>query len=187
LFHCVEAGNVKLTPTIVIDTREQSPLVFSSLPTVIGTLQTADYSVLHLERIIAVERKSLPDLLACVTGERDRFDRELQRLLAYRFRLLVIEATQKQIEAGKWRSQVLPASVMGSLAAWSARFGLPVWLAGDHAGAAVYVEKYLYQCAKTVATELVHVASFADCVTVGRKRKQADDEPPVPDESEVAE
>ena len=54
--------------------------------------------------MVAVERKTMDDLLACVGRERDRFKRELQRLRAYRFRLLVVEADAAVIEAGDWRS-----------------------------------------------------------------------------------
>ena len=80
---------------IIIDSREQHPFDFQG-PTQIGTLATGDYSIVGLEHLLAVERKSLDDLLACIGHERDRFKRELQRLRAYRFRMLVIEATAQE-------------------------------------------------------------------------------------------
>lgn len=145
------------SPTVVIDTREQTPLEFE-LPTVRGTLDTGDYSVLGLEHLIAVERKSLSDFLGCVGHGRDRFKRELQRMRAYRFRLLVIETDARTIEAGSlnaaWRSALQPAHVMGALAAWIAQYGITVWLAGDHAAGGRFVERYLRQCARRVAAEL---------------------------------
>ena len=84
---------MSFSPVIVVDTREQEPWGFCNVPTERGTLDTGDYSVRGLEHLVAVERKSLPDLLGCVGRERDRFKRELQRLRGYRFRLLVIEAS----------------------------------------------------------------------------------------------
>ena len=75
----------------VIDTREQTPLDVSPLRHVEGTLTTGDYSVCGLEQVISVERKSLPDLLTCCGRERERFDREIARLLAFPVRSLVIE------------------------------------------------------------------------------------------------
>ena len=49
-------------PPIVIDTREQTPLVFpSGVATVRGTLRTGDYSVAGHEAAFTVERKSLSD------------------------------------------------------------------------------------------------------------------------------
>ena len=143
---------MKSEPTIIIDTREQNPLDFPNLPTTVGALDAGDYSIVGLTHLVAVERKSLDDLLACIGRERDRFKRELQRLRAYRFRLLVVEADAADLEAGQWRSTLQPAHVVGSLAAWTAQYGLPVWLAGDHAGAGRFVEKFLYQCARTWRT-----------------------------------
>ena len=144
---------MKLVPTIITDSREQAPLVFANLASERGTLATGDYSVRGLEHLVSCERKSLPDLLACVGRERDRFKAELQRLRAYRFRLLVIEASAADLERGDWRSQVKPAHVLGSLAAWSAQYSLPIWLAGRHAAAAAFVERWLYQCARSIATD----------------------------------
>ena len=55
---------------IVIDTREQAPFPFSGeqyrgTETAFGTLDTGDYSLAGLTDKVAVERKSLPDLVAC--------------------------------------------------------------------------------------------------------------------------
>ena len=145
------------TPTVIIDTREQTPWTFAELPTVRDTLDTGDYSVVGLRHVIAVERKEPSDFVACCGHGRDRFKRELQRLRAYRFRLLVIETDARAIEAGPlnpwWRSQLQPAHVMGALAAWTAQYELPVWLGGDHAAAGRFVERYLRQCARRVAAE----------------------------------
>jgi len=151
---------VKFEPSIIIDSREQNPLDFLNLTATVGTLDTGDYSIVGLTHLVAVERKSIDDLLACIGRERERFKRELQRLRAYRFRLLVIEADAATLEAGQWRSNLQPAHVVGSLAAWCAQYGLPIWLAGDHAGAGRFVERYLYQCARTLANEYEAATGF---------------------------
>ena len=144
---------MKLVPTIIIDRREQRPWVFHNLQSEPGSLTTGDYSVLGLEHLINIERKSLDDLLGCIGNHRDRFKRELARLRGFRFRALVIEASHADLEAGQWRSQIKPASVLGSLAAWTAQYSLPVWLAGDHEAAARFAERYLYQASRRVAHE----------------------------------
>jgi ERCC4-type nuclease len=70
-----------LPPTIVIDNREQEPLPFTRLKSIRGTLYSGDYSVGGLEEHFAVERKSLDDMAnCCLSGNRDRFERELHRL-----------------------------------------------------------------------------------------------------------
>ena len=127
----------------VVDTREQLPLDLSPLRIVPGTLPTGDYSVKGLEHIVAVERKSLSDLLGCIGVGRERFEREVQRLLAYPTRALVVESTWSTIEAGEWRSKITPAAAMGSLLGWIAA-GLPVIMAGDHDRAGQYVGRLLY-------------------------------------------
>ncbi len=131
----------------IVDTREQDPLDLAPLATITATLATGDYSVRGLERIVAVERKSLPDLLACVGRERKRFDREVQRLLAYPVRALVVESTWPAIEAGGWRGEVRPQAALGSLLGWMAA-GLPVLMAGDHERAGRFVARLLVTAAR---------------------------------------
>ena len=74
------------TPTILIDTREQTPLPFADLTTERRTLPTGDYSVLGFERDFIVERKSVADLVQSATFERERFERELVRMRGYSYR-----------------------------------------------------------------------------------------------------
>ena len=133
--------------TAVIDTREQRPLDLSPLQTIAGTLATGDYSVHGLEQVVAVERKSLPDLLSCIGTSRERFEREVQRLLAYPVRALVIEASWPDLEQGEWRSKVTPQAAIGSLLGWIAA-GLPVVMAGDHTRAGRYVSRLLFIAAR---------------------------------------
>ena len=133
--------------TAIIDTREQLPLDLSPLRSVAGTLATGDYSVQGLESLVAVERKGLGDLLACIGTERERFDREVQRLLAYPVRCLVVESSWQEIEAGTWRSKVTPAAAVGSLLGWVAA-GLPIIMAGDHERAGRYVPRLLFTAAR---------------------------------------
>ena len=133
--------------TAVVDTREQDPLVLDPLSSVTGTLATGDYSVVGLEHVVAVERKSQSDLLACVGRERERFDREVQRLLAYPVRTLVVESTWARLESGDWLGKVTPNMVIGSLLGWIAR-GLPILMADDHERAGRYVARILFTAAK---------------------------------------
>lgn len=144
---------MKIEPVVIIDSREQAAWEFQDLASEPGTLSTGDYSLKNLTHLVAIERKSLPDLLGCVGHDRDRFKRELQRLRAYRFRALVIEADYADLERGEWRSKIQPAAVLGSLAAWTAQYSLPIWLAGDHQSAARFAEKFLFQSARLIAHE----------------------------------
>ncbi|MCH8854120.1 MAG: ERCC4 domain-containing protein [Planctomycetes bacterium] len=146
-------------PVVLIDTREQAPWTFT-LATEAATLDTGDYSIKGLERLIAVERKSLGDLLGCVGRHRDCFKRELQRMRGYRFRALIIEATLAELDEGNWRGLLKPSHVLGSLAAWQAQYSLPILLAGDRHLAAAFAERYLFQCARALSQEHTAVSVF---------------------------
>lgn len=131
----------------VVDSREQIPLDLSPMQSITGTLPTGDYSVQGLENIVVMERKSLSDLLGCVGQHRERFDREIHRLLAYPTRAVVVEATWADLEQGEWRSQVAPAAVIGSVLGWIAS-GVPIIMAGDHGRAGRYVSRLLFTVAR---------------------------------------
>ncbi len=157
----------------LIDTREQFPLELPSLaPPVIATLATGDYSVMGLTNVVAIERKSLDDLLGCIGQERERFDREVQRLLAYPVRALVIESGWQALERGEWRSKVSPQAAIGSCLGWIAA-GLPVVMCYDHARAGQYVARLLYTAARRRWREARELAAFVQ----GEKQPQ----PPEPE------
>ncbi len=129
------------------DTREQNPLCLDPLPVVVKGMPTGDYGLLDFPDLAACERKELGDLCNCCGKERDRFEREVLRLLAYPVRCLVVEASYEQIEAGDYRSEIKPQTVVSSLLGWQAQ-GLPVILAGDHTRAGRFVSKFLFIAAR---------------------------------------
>lgn len=92
-----------------------------------------------------VERKSLPDLVACCTVERERFEGELARLAAFRpgRAVIVVEATHAQAEAGIYRSRTAPAAVIASTVAWWEDFGIPTHWGGKPDECARWVERWL--------------------------------------------
>lgn len=138
-------------PVLVIDTREQDPLPFARLPAVRGTLATGDYSALGMEHLFAVERKTIPDLVACCCGaNRTRFERELHRLRGFRFKRLLIVGERAEVERGDYRSNVKPAAVLGSLAAWEVRFDLPIVFEPTPEAAACRVESWAWYAAREI-------------------------------------
>jgi DNA excision repair protein ERCC-4 len=138
--------------TAIIDTREQLPLDLSPLQTELGTLATGDYSIKGLESYIAIERKSAMDMYGCLGGERERFERELQRMLAYPCRAVVVEAGWQYWENCGWqaehpRSGLTAASAIGSLLGWI-EMGIPIVMAYDHARAGRFVSRLLFISAR---------------------------------------
>ena len=146
----------EVRPTIIVDTREQTPLIFTRLASRTGTLTSGDYSFAGGEELFAVERKSISDLVACCIGDnRERFVRELHRLRGFRFKRLLIVGTRAEIEAGAYRSRTSPASVLSTLRAIEARFDVPVVFVSDPTAAAKEIESWAYWFAR----ELVESAN----------------------------
>lgn len=144
--------------TVITDSREQNPLDVAPLVSVTGTLDTGDYSARGIEHFVRIERKSLPDLVACCGRERERFDREVQRLLAFPVRVLVVESTWEIIEQHEpafpqWRGQITREQVIGSLLGWEAA-GLSVHMVGDHERAGKHVSRLLFTVARRRWNEL---------------------------------
>ena len=71
------------TFTVLVDTREQTPFRFNGWAVERRGLVTGDYSIDGLSEYVAIERKTIQDLVGCVGSCRDRFKRELHRLQGY--------------------------------------------------------------------------------------------------------
>lgn len=81
---------------ILIDSREQRPFEFASFDVApeTATLPCGDYSLPGFVDRVAVERKSLDDLVGCLVGKnRDRFERELARDGHYKLFSVVVEGS----------------------------------------------------------------------------------------------
>lgn len=98
---------------------------FSRLPFRVGTLSTGDYSVAGLEHDVAIERKSISDLIGSLTSGRDRFKREVDRLRAYPFARLLIIGNAQDLLRGTRFANADPKAMTHSLYSIEAR-GLPV-------------------------------------------------------------
>lgn len=122
-------------PTVVVDSREQLPFTFQDYAnwiggTVVAALPTGDYSVVGMESRIALERKSLIDLVLTLTHQRERFLRECERLADIPYRAILIEATWEELkspyEDGEIQSLAHPNAIVGTLIAIQARWNIPV-------------------------------------------------------------
>ena len=56
--------------TVVTDRNENLPFDVAPMQNVVASLTTADYTIAGLEDRVALERKSLPDLISCCGTER---------------------------------------------------------------------------------------------------------------------
>lgn len=133
-----------VTPTILVDSREQTPLPFAHFPAECATLYTGDYSAKGIEQSFCVERKSLADLVGSLTAERDRFTRELERMRGYAFRRLLVIGSRNEIEQHAYRSKASPAAILGSLWAFEVRYSVPVVFAATPEEGAETVERWTF-------------------------------------------
>ena len=139
----------ELRPTVIVGTREQTPLPISRLPVTTGTLATGDYSFAGGEALFSVERKTIADLVSCCTGRtRERFERELHRLRGYAFKRLLIVGTRKAIQAHQYRSNVNPRAILASLSAFEVRYDVPVVFEPTPDEAARRVESWVWWAAR---------------------------------------
>jgi DNA excision repair protein ERCC-4 len=118
---------------VIIDTREQAPYTFEGYDaqTERGTLATGDYSLAGFEDRIAIERKSLDDLIVCLCHERERFERELHRAKALDYFAVVVEASFAEVLSGRFRSRMQVNAVVESISAFSVRYRAPFFFAGN--------------------------------------------------------
>ena len=120
-------------PVVLVDTRERDPLDFSGFPNWIGgekrqKLGAGDYSVEGMEDLLALERKTLSDLITTVMQYRPRFFRMCERLARCKWKALLIEASYEDIKSPYDDEYTLahPNAVSGTLDALEARYGIPV-------------------------------------------------------------
>jgi DNA excision repair protein ERCC-4 len=123
---------------ILIDTREQAPYSFVDYEarTEPAALPVGDYSIPGFVDRVAIERKSLGDLMGCLMGgNRDRFERELAKARHYDLFAVVVEASLDDVRRGKYRSEMKPHAAMQSLCAFQVRYRVAFVWAGDRRGA----------------------------------------------------
>lgn len=136
---------------IAVDNREQLAYSFQGYDctTEAATLNVGDYSVLGFLDKIACERKSLDDLLGCLTAGRERFEKELARARSLDRFCVLVEASFEDLAKGLYRSAMKPHSACQSIIAWQIRYGTPFVFAGSRKASEYYcfsfLQKYVHE------------------------------------------
>lgn len=152
---------LKLGDLVAIqDTREQLPWDLSPMKSELGTLSVGDYSLKGLESVIAIERKSLDDFVSCCGGERERFQRELDRLRGWPVSAIIIEASWADLQLGQWRSRLTSKQVQASYCSWIAQ-GHRLILGKCHSEAGKIAASIMFYAARY---RLREVKDFVDFV-----------------------
>src|SRR5258707_1341051 len=105
--------------TLLLDTREPDPhpwpAFWFGVDVTRGTLACGDVC-LACNADVCIERKTPEDLIACMTGERERFERELRRATHLASFAVVVSGSLDDLLLR--RRGLAVASILGSLAAW---------------------------------------------------------------------
>lgn len=140
---------------VVIDTREQAEYSFDC-PTVRHKLDAGDYSVVGLEPVVRVERKSLADFVRTLLHDFQRFAVELEKLAAIKHTCIVVEANLDAVLRGQQARTLRgakPASLLGASLYVQAKFAIPVHWCGSRQAACAFTDAYLRMVARITARE----------------------------------
>ena len=158
----------EIQPTILVDTREQTPLDIRS-PFEVTGLPIGDYGVKGFSDWenpqFIIERKSLSDLIGSLTQGRERFLREVEKLREFRFAAIVIEAYESEILRWDYESKATPQSIVQSLAAIQVRAGIHIIWAMNADGAVKTVESLARQFCRGIEKD--HKRLLKACETAG--------------------
>lgn len=143
---------IDLSSVVLIeDTREQDGYggLFTQ-PYVRQGLPVGDYSVCGLEDRIALERKSLSDLVSSLTQGRGRFEKEFQKARSLEFFGVVIEGSLNDILQGRYQdhSRAHPNSIFESIMSWSVKYRTPFFFCESRNIAARTVQSLLLKYAR---------------------------------------
>lgn len=136
----------KQSVTLIVDSREPKDSgwePYFKLPVIRGTLRTGDCSMLGYENQISIERKTLSDLIGCLSFGRNRFERELERSVNLEYFAVLVEAGYSQLVYGDYRSMMRPKAAIESISAFEVRYGTHFLFCGSAELAAAKCESLL--------------------------------------------
>lgn len=138
--HAADDSFVMCPFVVAVDTREGAPWGFRGLradakddnqPIIVRTermtLQTGDYSIKGHEDQIAIERKEKGDAFHCMGKDRERFEKQVQRLSLLPHGYVIIEADWMSIWAGHQNSQLKPKVIHRTIISWQMRYPSVRW------------------------------------------------------------
>jgi ERCC4-type nuclease len=142
--------------TIIIDSREQKPLVFGC-DWIRKKLHVGDYgakfSENHLHNVVW-ERKGIGDLFGTLTFGYDRFRREIARAEQAKFSLIIaVECTKERVLEGYKHSARDPQSIIKQLETIEKKYGVRTMFFTNRTQMAHYIHDfYLVEYEKHLET-----------------------------------
>ena len=168
--HPTEIDEILESMVCICDSREQNTLKLRArlkqigLPIERKALLCGDYSAKILlpsgewyELPVSLERKmDINEICMCYCQERTRFVKEFDRAKENHIKmyLLIEDANWENIYSGRYRSQMLPQSLVASLLAWLARYDCQVIMC-KHETTGKLIHDILYREAKEFLVRMV--------------------------------
>lgn len=165
----IDAPAALFWPMVYVRARRGVPGHGAGLPLERVALETGDYSLPGLVDLVAIERKTLNDLIGTLfgTGEdsngnarpgQDRFRAQLDRMRAINARggyaRIVVEASLTDVYEHRYRSQrVTPVSVVNMMNSIDVDYGVPTVWAVNRDGAQLFVGTVLMRIAEQARGE----------------------------------
>ena len=163
-----DAGGV--LPVLIIDTREKKPLSFVHLTSESGTLKTGDYAIKGCDAF-RVERKSLADLSTCIRADRDRFEKQCERLADFKDSHLLIVGSDKELAYLLKLNRINLSQADNTLKALRSRYGFNIHRVPTTAAAALRVETLAVAAWHNAARDngiRVSFPAWAECSIIPR-------------------
>ncbi len=156
-------------PTAVIDSGEHMGYKFERFSnwfagTIRKRLPIGDYTILGMEDEVAVERKTLPDLVRSIIQERKGFIKKCESLSVFKKKCIVIEGSTTSLKTPYEDSQTHPNAVYGSLLAAQERWDIPVYFLDNFLLAEEFVASML---SKYHAYRWLEINGFQRCLIEG--------------------
>ena len=156
-------------PIVVIDSQEHMGYKFERFTnwfsgTIRKRMPVGDYTLQGMEEELALERKTLPDLVNSIIQDRKDFIGKCEKLSTFRKKCLVIEGSLSSIKTPYEDSQAHPNAVLGSLLAAQERWQIPVYFLNDFILAEEFVASML---SKYNAYRWLEQNGFQKCLIEG--------------------
>lgn len=100
-----------------------------------------------IDPLCSVERKmSLDELAMCLGKDRKRFEREFDRAREAKARVILLceNASWENLMNGRYRSRLNPNAYLGSLTAWSVRYGFQIVFCKEETSGKL-IREFLYR------------------------------------------
>ncbi|HEY6288632.1 MAG TPA: DnaJ domain-containing protein [Nitrospiraceae bacterium] len=157
--------------TMLVDTREHLPYEFQGLVRIAGTIRqtlpAGDYAIAEAPEIFCVERRHVEEfntIFSNPSDNRPRFLRELEPLLAFPHRFLVIEGTIQYNKAGGRLGQYHKNGIIDFLDGLTARYGIKIMYSDSREEAE---ERVANLAALHYAYHFAEQLGFGRCLTEG--------------------